>query len=86
VLAGSNITGNATDNSSSSLAAREKATGSFRHHRDINGESFFSPGHAEPVLRDRWQRLNYESNALQAAEAHKARKEAEKLAAGEAAP
>jgi hypothetical protein len=27
-------------------------------HQKINGESFFSPGHAEPALRDRWQKLN----------------------------
>jgi hypothetical protein len=86
VLQGSNATAGATDNSSSSLAAREKASGSFRHHRDINGESFFSPGSAEPALRDRWQRLNYESNAMQAAEEHAAKKEADRLAAGEAAP
>jgi hypothetical protein len=54
----SNITGYATDNSSGSLAARETATGAFRHHMTINGESFFSPGHAEPQLRDRWQQLH----------------------------
>jgi hypothetical protein len=58
VLAGSNITDYATDNSSGALAAREKATGAFRHHMTINGESFFSPGHAEPAFRDKWQQLN----------------------------
>lgn len=90
VLGGSNITSNATDNSSSTLAAREKATGSFRHHLDVNGESFFSPGSAEPVLRDRWARLNYEAFAMKAAAQHEAdiaaKAAAEKLAAGEAAP
>lgn len=54
----SNITGYATDNSSGDLAAREKASGAFRHHATINGESFFSPGHAQPALCDRWQQLN----------------------------
>lgn len=57
-LRGSNITGYATDNSSGSLAAREIASGSFKHHGTINGESFFSPGHAEPKLRERWRELN----------------------------
>ncbi|WP_375791088.1 hypothetical protein ACE102_03100 [Bradyrhizobium sp. vgs-9] len=89
-LAGSNITGNATDNSSGALAAREKATGKFRHHRDINGESFFSPGYAEPALRDKWQRQNWAADSMKAAEAHKAKQEAEKpaqqLARGEIAP
>lgn len=90
VLAGSNITQNATDNSSGSLAAREKASGAFRHHVDVNGESFFSPGHAEPALRDRWQRLNWASNTMKAADGHQAKQAekapAEKLASGEAAP
>jgi hypothetical protein len=58
VLKGSNITGYATDNSSGNLAARERASGSFKHHQTINGESFFSPGSAQPALRDRWQNLN----------------------------
>jgi hypothetical protein len=58
VLKGSNITGYATDNSSGALAARERASGSFVHHTTINGESFFSPGHAEPALRDQWQKLS----------------------------
>jgi hypothetical protein len=58
MLRGSNISNYATDNSSGALAAREKATGAFRHHMTINGESFFSPGHAEPAFRDRWQKLN----------------------------
>jgi|ERR1700738_1711777 hypothetical protein len=60
-------------NSSGALAAREKASGAFRHHTTINGESFFSPGHAEPALRDRWQNLNkratdFEQNRKVAAE------------------
>ena len=54
----SNISNYATDNSSGDLAAREKATGAFAHHKTINGESFFSPGSAEPNLHDRWQQLN----------------------------
>jgi hypothetical protein len=58
VLKGSNVSNYATDNSSGSLAARERASGAFVHHKTINGESFFSPGHAEPALRDRWQQLN----------------------------
>lgn len=57
-LKGSNITNYATDNSSGSLADRERASGAFKHHRTINRESFFSPGRAEPALRDRWDRLN----------------------------
>jgi len=90
VLAGSNITGNATDNSSGSLAAREIASGKFKHHRTINGESFFSPGHAEPALRDRWQRMNWAAQTMKHAEAAKAKQAAEKpaeqLARGEVAP
>jgi hypothetical protein len=56
-LGGSNVTDYATDNASSWLAEKNKATGRFTHHRDFNRESFFSPGHAEPVLRDRWRAL-----------------------------
>ncbi len=48
-LRGSNITAYATDNSSGSLAARERASGAFKHHATINGESFFSPGSAQPA-------------------------------------
>jgi hypothetical protein len=61
VLKGSNVSNYATDNSSGALAAREKATGAFRHHATINGESFFSPGSAEPALANRWQRLNQQA-------------------------
>lgn len=57
-LRGSNVTNYATDNASSWLAEKNKRTGRFTPHRDFNRESFFSPGSAEPVLRDRWQRLN----------------------------
>jgi len=65
VLAGSNITGYATDNSSQGLAEREKASGSFLHHTTINRESFFSPGHAEPAFRDRWRQLNDRAQAFE---------------------
>jgi hypothetical protein len=58
VLKGSNVSSYATDNSSGDLAAREKASGAFKHHMTLNGESFFSPGSAQPALRDKWQRLN----------------------------
>lgn len=54
----SNISNYATDNSSGDLAAREIASGSFKHHMTLNRESFFSPGSAEPAHRDTWQRLN----------------------------
>jgi hypothetical protein len=57
VLAGSNITDYATDNSSGGLAAREKASGKFIHHKDFHGESFFSPGWGEPKLRDRYAKM-----------------------------
>lgn len=54
----SNVSNYATDNSSGGLATRERASGAFKHHTTINGESFFSPGRAEPAFRDRWQQLN----------------------------
>lgn len=54
----SNISRYATDNSSGALAAGEIATGKFKHHMTINGESFFSPGSAETGHRDTWQKLN----------------------------
>jgi hypothetical protein len=44
VLGGSNVSNYATDNSSGSLAAREKATGTFNLQSEYGGESFFSPG------------------------------------------
>jgi hypothetical protein len=57
VLAGSNITDYATDNSSGALAARERMSGKFRFHTAFNRESFFSPGWAEPKFRDRYDAL-----------------------------
>jgi hypothetical protein len=57
VLSGSNITDYATDNSSGGLAAREKASGKFKFHKDFHGESFFSPGWAEPGFAKRWSSL-----------------------------
>jgi D-alanyl-D-alanine carboxypeptidase len=56
-LGGSNITNYATDNSSGDLARREKESGAFKHHRTIAGESFFSPGSAEPRDRDHYQAM-----------------------------
>lgn len=64
-LKGSNVTNYATDNSSGALAARERASGSFVHHGTINGENFFSPGHAEPAFRDRWNQLNKQAQAFE---------------------
>ena len=56
-LAGSNISNYATDNSSGNLAARERASGAFRPRSAYTGESFFSPGSAEPghaQAYDKW--------------------------------
>jgi hypothetical protein len=63
VLGGSNITGYATDNSSGGLARREKASGKFIWHKDINGESFFHPGWAEPKFAGRWGELYGQTQA-----------------------
>jgi hypothetical protein len=41
---GSNVSGYATDNSSSWLAEKEKRSGAFTWHNDDSAESFFSPG------------------------------------------
>jgi hypothetical protein len=49
-LSGSNISNYATDNSSGALARREAASGAFRPRSAYTGESFFSPGTAEPGL------------------------------------
>jgi hypothetical protein len=68
VLAGSNITDYATDNSSGGLAARERASGKFKFHRAFHGESFFSPGWAEPGLRDRYSAMR-QGDLLTAAKA-----------------
>jgi hypothetical protein len=57
VIAGANTTDYATDNSSQGLAAREKASGKFIFHKAYHGESFFSPGWAEPALRDRYAKM-----------------------------
>lgn len=64
-LANSNVSRYATDNSSGKLAEREIESGSFKHHDTINGESFFSPGYAEPKLRDRWQELNKDATTFE---------------------
>lgn len=53
-LNGGNLSNYATDNSSGSLAARERATGKFRYRKDFNGETFFAPGSAEKGLSKRW--------------------------------
>jgi len=71
-LSNSNISGYATDNSSGALAAREIASGSFKHHGTINGESFFSPGHAEPAFRDTWQELNQKAARYETGKKEKA--------------
>jgi hypothetical protein len=54
-LAGSNLANYATDNSSGSLAAREARTGAFNRRQGYTGETFFSPGHAEPGFARSWQ-------------------------------
>ena len=54
-LGGSNISNYATDNSSGSLAARERATGKFQFRSTYGGETFFAPGSAEPGLVPKWQ-------------------------------
>ena len=53
-LANSNISNYATDNSSGGLAARERASGSFVYQKDYHGETFFSPGTAEPGLQKKY--------------------------------
>lgn len=57
VLAGSNVSDYATDNSSGGLAVRDQSTGAFRLHHKYNGESFFSPGNRG---RGRQSRTSYE--------------------------
>ena len=53
-LGGSNISNYATDNASGNLAAREAANGTFKPTGPaINGETFFTPGTAEPGLAKR---------------------------------
>jgi hypothetical protein len=62
----SNITNYATDNSSGSLAAGEQASGRFHLHRKINGESFFSPGSAEPAQEQHWRQLYNRAQTFEA--------------------
>jgi hypothetical protein len=57
VIHGANTTDYATDNSSGGLAEREKRSGKFKFQKAYNRESFFSPGSAEPVFRDRYARM-----------------------------
>jgi hypothetical protein len=66
-LAGSNITNGATDNSSGSLARREQASGAFRFTSTYGGESFFTPGTAEPGLARRYDQ--WRQNVARAAAA-----------------
>jgi len=53
-LAGGNVSNYATDNSSGSLAAREEGSGAFNRVAKYNGETFFTPGSAEPGLAQRY--------------------------------
>lgn len=62
-ISGGNLSNYATDNSSGSLAARERATGKFRFRSEYGGrggtgspgmETFFAPGWAEKGLARRW--------------------------------
>jgi hypothetical protein len=55
VMGGSNISNYATDNSSGRLARNERATGKFRYASNYGGETFFTPGRAEPGLVPRYQ-------------------------------
>jgi hypothetical protein len=64
VLGGSNVSGNATDNSSSWLAAKEKTSGAFRWLKDINNESFFAPGHSQPRFAAEYDRLQKQPRDL----------------------
>jgi hypothetical protein len=72
VVAGSDITGGATDNSSQGLAEREAATGHFIRHMKIHGESFFHPGSAEKLWSSQWAGwyANEKAKGEQAAHAH----------------
>lgn len=53
-LGGSNVANYATDNSSGHLAASERATGKFNYRQGYTGETFFSPGSAEPGWARNW--------------------------------
>lgn len=65
----SNISNYATDNASGGLAARESKSGAFVHQAEFGGEHskehFFSPGNAEPVFRDRWNKLHSQATAFE---------------------
>jgi uncharacterized protein YneF (UPF0154 family) len=65
-LNNSNISNYATDNSSGDLARRERATGAFVYQKDYTGETFFSPGTAEPGQVKRYQA--WRSRVAQAAQ------------------
>ncbi len=54
-LGGGNLSNYATDNASQGLAARERASGAFKYRKDYTGETFFSPGTAEPRLAQKWE-------------------------------
>jgi hypothetical protein len=54
-LGGSNISNFATDNASGGLAARQRATGKFKFASAYHGETFFTPGTAEPGLERRYE-------------------------------
>lgn len=54
-LAGSNISGMATDNSSGVQTARDLQGGKFNKRSGYNGETFFTPGNAEPGLAIRYR-------------------------------
>lgn len=69
---GGNLSNYATDNSSGSLAARERATGKFRFRSEYGGrggtgspgmETFFAPGWAEKGLARRWDEWAKETMA-----------------------
>lgn len=65
--AGSNASNYATDNSSGGLAARERASGSFRYRKDYTGETFFAPGTAEPGLAQKYDRWLQSTTAAEGA-------------------
>jgi uncharacterized membrane protein YgcG len=54
-LAGSNVSNYATDNASGDLAARERASGAFKYASSYGGETFFTPGTAEPGQVKRYE-------------------------------
>lgn len=54
VLAGSNVSNYATDNSSGPMADRQTADKSFIYRNKITGETFFAPGSDEKGLVPKW--------------------------------